>query len=85
MDRPDLRLRDAIRPPEVEADRRYFALPVLRVLEYGVDFLLRELPAQVLPPGQKIGYCGPDFRPFFPMRIFAPALMKLHNLPINGL
>lgn len=41
MDRPDLRLRDAIRAPKVEVDCRHLALGVLYVLEYGVDFLLR--------------------------------------------
>ena len=45
VDGADLGLGDAVRPAEIELDRRGLALVVLHVLEDGVDFLLRKLSA----------------------------------------
>jgi hypothetical protein len=42
-DGANLRFRDSIGAPENEAGSRRFALAVLQILEYGVDFLLRKL------------------------------------------
>jgi hypothetical protein len=47
MDGADLRLGNAVRTPEVEFDGGCLTLLLLEVLEDGVDFLLRELAAQI--------------------------------------
>src|SRR5262249_30880666 len=62
MDRANLRFRDAVGPAEVEFDCGRFALAVLDVLKYSVDFLLRKLSAQPWAPRTEIGGMRGNFR-----------------------